>query len=376
MKFIREGDDFSKLYPYSSYATEYLNLEYKYFFNYSHQVQIVINQTLDYSNVTVQDGIEDLLQSFESASFISDSSTTESWLREFLAFTKSPVAKFSLSGYNLNDSEDFLKAFKNIFLKVKMANRFINDVVFNEEGDKIIASRYLVSSYDEKTRIDEKFFFENVRKIASNSKFEIIAYNFRFIYYELYINILSNCIKAVCSAAAVVIVVFLLFTPNVLFLLSVAVTIASIQIGLIGYISLWNSTVNTTTLLTLVMSTGFCVDYTVHMAFAFVSCRKKTPNEKIKNCLYAAGYPVTQACLSTLLSVSVLSFGPSESFVVVFKIITLMVIFASFHSLVILPVILSVLDLIPSCLKSSTQKIEYTENEQNKIEGLNPNNIE
>ncbi|XP_023229392.1 patched domain-containing protein 3-like [Centruroides sculpturatus] len=364
MKFIREGDDVSKLFPYSSYVTEYLRLEKTYFSNYSHQVQIAINQTLDYSNVTVQNDIENLVQSFESAPFISDSSTTESWLREFLAFTKTPVAEFSLSSYNLSDSKDFISAFKNIFLKVKMANRFKNDVVFNEEGDKITASRFIVSSLDEESRIDEKYFFENVRKIASNSKFQIIAYNFRFIFYELYINILSNCIKAICSAAALVILVFLLFTPKVLFLLSVAITIVSIQAGLFGYMSLWNVTMDTTTLMTLVVCTGFCVDYTVHMAYAYINCEKKTPNEKIKSCLYAAGYPVTQACISTFLGISVLYFGPSESFVTFFKITTLMVIFASFHSLVILPVILSLLDFIPLCSKSSTQKTEYTGNEQ------------
>ncbi|XP_067131614.1 patched domain-containing protein 3-like [Centruroides vittatus] len=374
MKFIQEGENIIKLFSYFSYAREYLNLEYRYFSNYSHQVQIVINQTLDYSNLTVQNDIEDLLQSFESAPFISDSSITESWLREFLAFTKSPVAEFSLSGYNLSDSEDFLNAFKNVFLKVKFANRFRNDVVFNEAGDKITASRFHISSVDAESRIDEKFFFQNVRKIADKNKIPVIAYNFLFIYYELYINILSNCITAVCSAAAVVNLVFLLFTPNVLFLLSVTITIVSIQIGLIGYISLWNATVNTTTLVTLVMSTGFCVDYTVHMAYAFINCEKKTPNEKIKSCLYAAGYPVTQACISTLLSISVLYFGPSESFVVVFKIITLMVILALFHSLVILPIILSLVDLIPSCLKSSTQKVEFTGNELTEIEGLNHNN--
>ncbi|XP_067131615.1 patched domain-containing protein 3-like [Centruroides vittatus] len=374
MKFIKEKDDISKLFPYSSYATEYLSLENRYFSNYSHQVQIVINQTLDYSNITVQNDIEDLLQSFESAPFISDSSTTESWLREFLAFTKSPVAKFSLSGYNVSDSKDFLSAFKNVFLKVKVANRLRNDVIFNEEGDKITSCRFIVSSFDGESRIDEKFFFENVRKISDNSKFPITPYNFKFIYYELYINILSNCIKTISCAAAIVILVFLLFTPNVLFLTSVAITIVSIQVGLIGYMSLWNVTVNTTALIILVVCTGFCVDYTVHMAYAFINCGKKTPNEKIKSCLYAAGYPVTQACISTLLSVSVLYFGPSESFVVVFKIITLMVIFALFHSLVILPVILSLLDFIPACLKSSTEKIEYTGNELSEIEGLNHKN--
>ncbi|XP_023226009.1 patched domain-containing protein 3-like [Centruroides sculpturatus] len=160
MRFIREGVVFTIFFPHISYIFQYVTFEYKYFSNYSHQVQIVINQTFDYSNVSVQNNVEDLLQSFESAPFMSDSSTTESWLREFLAFTKSPVAKFSLSGYNLSDSDDFLSAFKNVFLKLKIASRLKNDVIFNEEGDQIIASRFLVSSYDNKTGIDEQHFLE------------------------------------------------------------------------------------------------------------------------------------------------------------------------------------------------------------------------
>ncbi|XP_023229399.1 patched domain-containing protein 3-like isoform X2 [Centruroides sculpturatus] len=375
MRFVQEGEDITKFPAYTSYVRDYLNVENKYFSNYSHQVQIIINQPLDYSNVTVQNDIEDLLKSFESAPFISDSSITESWLREFLAFTKSPVAEFSLSGYNLTDSEDFISAFKNVFLKVKVVNRFRNDVIFNEKSDKITASRFIVSSLDGESRTDEKFFFENVRKIADKSKIPVIAYNFRFIYYELYINVLSNCLKAISSAAAIVIAVFLLFTPNILFLLSVAVTVVSIQVGLIGYMSLWNVTVNTTALISLVMCTGFCVDYTVHTAYAFINCKTKTPNEKIKSCLYAAGYPVLQGCISTLLSVSVLYFGPSEQFVVFSKIITLMVIFAFFHSIILLPVILCLIDSL-SCnfLKMKRRKIEYNENCMNEIECLNSKN--
>ncbi|XP_067131613.1 patched domain-containing protein 3-like [Centruroides vittatus] len=374
MKFIQEGENIIKLFPYSSYAHQYLNLEYKYFSNYSHQVQIVINQTLDYSNLTVQNDIEDLLQSFESAPFISDSSTTESWLREFLAFTKSPVAEFSLSGYNLSDSEDFLSAFKNVFLKVKVANRFRNDVVFNEVGDKITASRFLVSSLDGESRIDEKLFFQNVRKIAGNSKFSIMPYNLRFMYYELYINILSNCIKTISCAAAIVILVFVLFTPNVLFLLSITITIVSIQVGLIGYMSLWNVAVNTPALIILVVCTGFCVDYTVHTSYAYINCKNKTANEKIKNCLYHAGYPVIQACISTVLGVSVIYFGPSETYVSVFKIVTLMVIFSAFHSLFLLPVIFSMIDSVPYCFRNDKlRKIEHKENDLYEFDLLNSN---
>ncbi|XP_067131617.1 patched domain-containing protein 3-like [Centruroides vittatus] len=76
MRFIQE-EDTTNHHAYTSYLREYVNLEYKYFSNYSQQAQIVINQTLDYSNVAVQNGVE----SFESAPFMSDSSTTESWVR-------------------------------------------------------------------------------------------------------------------------------------------------------------------------------------------------------------------------------------------------------------------------------------------------------
>ncbi|XP_023229415.1 patched domain-containing protein 3-like isoform X2 [Centruroides sculpturatus] len=374
IRYIQEGENIIELFPYSSYARQYLNAEYKYFSNYSHQVQIVINQTLDYSNITVQNDIENLLQSFESAPFISDSSTTESWLREFLAFTKSPVAKFSLSGYNLSDSEDFVGAFKDVFLKVKVANRLRNDVIFNEKGDKITASRFLVSSFDGESRIDEKYFFQNVRKIADNSKFPIIAYNFRFMFYELSLNILSNCIKSISCAAAIVILLFLLFTPNVLFLISVAITIVSIQIGLIGYMSLWNVTVNTPALVILVVCTGFCVDYTVHTSYAYINCKNKIANEKIKSCLYHAGYPVIQACISTVLGVSVLYFGPLETYVSIFKIVTLMVIFAAFHSLFLLPVIFSLLDSVLYCLRNDkSHKTEHKENGLYEFDVLNVN---
>ncbi|XP_023225988.1 patched domain-containing protein 3-like [Centruroides sculpturatus] len=376
MRFIQEGSDVVKFFPYFSYVFEYISIEDKFFHNYTHQVQVVVNQTLDYSNVTVQNDIEEFLQSFESAPFTSDSSTTESWLREFLAFTKSPVAEFSLSGYNLSDSEDFLNAFRNVFLKMKIATRFRNDVVFNKEGDKITASRFLISSYDDKTGDDKKTFFRNVRKIGENSKFSTIIFNFRFMYYELYSNILSNCLKAICSAGGTVIIVFIIFTPNILFLLSITITVVSIQVGLIGYMSLWNVSIETTALITLVMCTGFCVDYTVHMSYIFINCKNKTPNEKIKSSLYASGYPVLQGCISTILGVSIAYFGPSEPFLIFSKILMLMAIFALFHSLILLPVVLSILDSISfSFLKKKRHKLECNDNHTNELDFLKSQNI-
>ncbi|XP_023226017.1 patched domain-containing protein 3-like isoform X2 [Centruroides sculpturatus] len=375
MQFTQEENDVVIFFPYSSYAFEYVKFENKYFSNYSHQVQIIINESLDYSNVNVQNDIEDLLQSFESAPFISDSSTTESWLREFLAFTKSSVAEFSLSGYNLSDSDDFLSAFKNVFLKINVAGRFKNDVIFNKEGDEITASRFIISSCDLRGGIDKRSFLENVRRIADDSKIPVIVYNFRFLYYDVYVNIFSNCVKSISAAGGTVIIVFLLFTPNILFLVSVVMTIVSIQVGLIGYMSLWNVTVNPPSIIILVMCTGFCVDYTVHTTYAFINYKKKTPNEKIRNCLYAAGYPVLQGCLTTVLGVSVAYFGPSESFVIFFKIISLMAFFASFHSLFLLPVVLSLLDSLSfSIFKRKKHKFECNEIVSNELDSLNSEN--
>lgn len=355
-KWIKEGFDYINILPSSSYLLQYMIAHYEYFTDYPQRIHLIINKTLDYSDPTVQNNIENILQSFESAPLMADSSTTECWLREYLAFFKEPISKFSLSGYNLSNSEDFVEGFKDVFLKFKSAERLRKDVLFNKEGNQIIASRFLVQSRNVRNASAEKFLLENLRKIADNSKYPVCIYNFWFIIYDQYLDLLPTCIQTIGIAALLISIVFLLFIPNFTCVACVTLTVISIQVGVIGYISVWDVTIDTVSMIILVLCTGFCVDYSAHISYSYMSSEKTNPNEKLKSSLYAAGYPIFQGCISTVLGVSVLYFAPSYSFVIFFKIILLVMLFSSFHGLILLPVILTIGDSLYIYWKNRTKK--------------------
>lgn len=347
LKFITVGGDFIKIFPSSSKAVKYLEFHSKYFTTYPHQVQVVINETLDYSDKNIQNDIKQILRTFETATFMANSSFTENWMREYLSFIDSPLSKFSLSGYNMSNSDDFIQGLKNVFLKIKSARRFRNDIVLNSEGNKIIASRFLVATHNVKNSTAEKILMENMYRIADNCKYSVYVYNFWFIYYETYFNVTWLAIQTICITAILMLIIFIILIPNIKLTLSAAVIIISIQLGMIGYMSLWNISLDTTALVNLVVSIGFSVDYMAHTSYAYIRCNADEQSEKLKVCLRAAGYPVFQSCITTLICIIALIFGPSYQYIVFSKMLFLMIIFAIFHSLIILPVALSFIDIFP-----------------------------
>ena len=80
---VKEGLDRRKLSRDDSYSVVYYDLEDRYFREYPHRIQIVINQTLNYADPKVQARIERILTRFESSQYIAQSNLTESWLRPY-----------------------------------------------------------------------------------------------------------------------------------------------------------------------------------------------------------------------------------------------------------------------------------------------------
>ncbi|XP_023219811.1 patched domain-containing protein 3-like [Centruroides sculpturatus] len=360
LKYIEQGLDYKKIFPYTSYAVPFTLDHYEYFTLHPHRIQIVINQTLDYSDVQTQKDVESLLNTFETAPFISGYLTTECWLREYLSFSESALSKLVFKGYNLNNSYEFVDGLKNVFLNVKSFRRFRKDIVFNTEGDRIVASRCYILSYNIKDSSAEMTMLETVRKIADDSKFKVFVHDPYFVYYDQYLNVTTTCIQTVCLSALLVSLVLFLFIPNFTCTICVMLTVVSIEVCIVGYMSLWNVNVDTISMIILVMSAGFCVDYSAHITYAYISSEESDPAGKMRYALYAAGYPIIQGCASTILGVSVLYFGSSYLFVIFFKILLLTMTFSAFHGLILLPVILSTGDSIALSWKNKRNRKNFS----------------
>lgn len=136
-------------------------------------------------------------------------------------------------------------------------------------------------------------------------------------------------------------IITFLFIPNFICSFWVAAAIVSIEVGVIGYMALWDVNLDAISMVNLIMCIGFSVDFTAHICYAFVSSSAEGTYDKTKESLYSLGLPVFQGAASTILGVSALLFVGSYIFLVFFKMMFLVTVIGALHGVFLLPVLLS-----------------------------------
>ena len=106
---------------------------------------------------------------------------------------------------------------------------------------------------------------------------------------------------------------------------------------------LWGIALDTSAAVLLSVALGLVVDYSAHIAHAFMSMTGKSKDERVQNTIIKMGPAVFNGGFSTFLAFSILMVSKSFVFKVFFKIFFLVVLFGLFHGLVFLPVVLSLI---------------------------------
>ena len=166
--------------------------------------------------------------------------------------------------------------------------------------------------------------------------------------------VLPTTIQCVSVAVVVMMLIALVFIPSPVCSLWVAFSIVSIELGVLGFMTLWGVSLDSISMINLIMCIGFSVDFSAHISYHYLAEGGKTPNERIRGSLYALGIPIMQGAGSTILGVFGLAFAPSYLFVTFFKMIFLVITLGILHGLVLLPVLLSFFG--PGSCKSSSSK--------------------
>ncbi|XP_076827962.1 patched domain-containing protein 3-like [Brachyhypopomus gauderio] len=347
---MQEGIDLKNLAVDDSYVVKYYDNE-KYFKQYGPIVMIVItDDKFQYWNASVRENLDLCLKEFKNLPMTSENAPI-SWLHAYLQL---PL--------DFNDE----KIFKSNLVPFLSVSGFSQDVNFS--NNQIIASRMFIQTVNISTAIDEKnmlnVFRETAEKCAkSQNPVDILVYHPAFIYFDQYAVIVSNTIQNIVVATLAMLIVSLLLIPNPLCSVWVTFAIASVIVGVAGFMALWDVNLDSISMINLVICIGFSVDFSAHISYAYVSSDEETADMRAVDALYNLGYPMLQAAVSTIAGVVVLSASQCYIFRTFFKIMFLVILFGAFHGIVILPVFLS---LFGACRKMQTS-IEPKNNKNHEI---------
>merc|ERR1712130_379716 len=111
-------------------------------------------------------------------------------------------------------------------------------------------------------------------------------------------------------------------------------------VDVVGTLHFWDVTIDVISCVNIILATGLCVDYSVHLAHSF-SVAPGTIFQKTKKALVDLGPAIANAGMTTFLAVIILPASASHVFLTFFKIFGLTVVYGVFHGLVFLPVLLS-----------------------------------
>ncbi|KAM6314874.1 patched domain-containing protein 3 [Aegotheles albertisi] len=325
---IREGIDLRNLVSDDSYVVPYYDDDDKYFSAYGPRVMVVIPESVDYWNETVRLVIENCTQNLEDISYV-DKNLSKSWLRVYTECANSGL--ISISNKSLFMS--------NLPILFQIVPSFQWDI--NKTQDKIEASRFFIQTVNVTSAVDEKNLLNQLRETAEQCSIPLMVYHPAFIYYDQYLVIVQNTIQNVVTAAGAMLIVSLLLIPNPLCCLWVTFAIASVIVGVAGFMTFWNVNLDSISMINLVICIGFSVDFSAHISYAFVTSRESSANERAIKALSLLGYPVLQGAVSTILGVVVLAAAKTYIFRTFFKIMFLVILFGALHGLIFIPVFLT-----------------------------------
>nr|XP_020508055.1 patched domain-containing protein 3-like [Labrus bergylta] len=321
---LEQGLDVRNLALDNSYVIDFYNNQRQHFSEYSCNVMVAVKQPFNFCD---EDQLKHLclcISKFESLDFVNNS------LAWFLSFQQYAIA----TNVNISSKDAFQMHLHN-FLELNFM--FTQDLNLTVDND-IQASRFFIQTLN-KTPMQD--LMTVLRKTAEKCSVNLLVYHPAFIYYDQYTIIRDNTIQTILVAVIVMLVVSLILTPNPLCSAWVAFAICSVIVGVMGFMALWGISLDSISMINLVMCIGFSVDFSAHISYTFSSSPKSDVNEKAKDALARLGYPILQGALSTILGVVVLSMSGSYIFRTFFKIVFLVIMFGLLHGLVFIPVFLT-----------------------------------
>ena len=263
-----------------SHLVNWYDQKDEYFTHFGPQVNVIANEEVDYWDPDIQQSIDDTLNQLEASPYTFESSKfTTSWLRDYLSYLKETRRQANIT------EKDFMNILRNEFLIHPLYEQYKLDIVFNEKNDSIVASRFLIYTKDMTNKKFESSMMEEFRKIVDESDdVPLIVYHANFVLFDQYLIMWPHTLHNLLIAGGAMFIIALFLIPHPICAVIVTASIASIIIGVLGYMSIWNIPLNHVSMVNLILCVGFSVDFTAHIVYAFISGPAESKNDRVRLC--------------------------------------------------------------------------------------------
>lgn len=325
---MKQGLRLSNLVNEDSYFYKYSNWDEDEFPRQS-PVSFVITRSYEYSKKQTQKLVDDLLTRAHSNNYFDDTFEVN-WLKSYKTSTY----------YNDTTETAFIAGIYK-FVRDPLYTRFENDVVVDSSNKTIIASRVYVLSANLGDSQDEGKMMLESRDIADAASIDCFSFSPYFVAFEQYVSILGQSLQSVGIALAAVFVITCIFMPHPVLILFVTTAVAMIMTGVFGFLLYIDVTLSSITMIHMILSVGFSIDFTAHICHGYMISTGKNRDERVQSSIDKTGAPIFHGAVSSLLGIIVLIWAKSYIFRTFGIVMAFVLLFGITHALLLLPVVLS-----------------------------------